>query len=520
MDTVKPVAVRATPRAWLPAVVTGGLCLATVVALFVGNGSLVLALAPVLLVLLLWAIWYLPIRGPVLVLLVLAWAVEAPGDAFGAGLILTPWNLLGRLLWGKLNLVIPMSALVMSGFDLLALLMFAVIVYRHARHSTLDSQGWVDAPPPITTFAWLSVAAVVWMAAFGLAQGGSFRFALWQMNRWIYLPIVYLLMKQGLRGPGDARVVGKLILGVGLFRAVEAISFRLMYPSIDVLPHATTHHDSVLFATCLAILGALLLEVPRKRTLSLVLMLVPIFLWAIQANARRLVWAELGVVALAFWLITPWTRRKKRMARLALKAALPLVLYGVVGWGSDSVVFAPVKKIRSLTDSEVNTSTLWRDLENYNLVYTYSQAPLLGSGFGRPFLQKVRLPDVTKSYELEPYVPHNSVLGLWAFGGIFGFSLIWAVFPVGMFFAVRAYRVSRHPRDRVAALGAVAAQICYVLQGYGDLGFGAWGPVFTLGASYALVGKICLANGGWGEVPVAEPLRVETAPPAVPVRPT
>jgi len=519
MDTVKPVAAGATSRTWAPAVVTAGLGLATVAALVAGNGSLILALTPVLLALLLWAIWYLPLRSTVLVLLLLAWAVEAPGDAFGAGLIKTPWNLLGRVLWGKLSGVIPFGPLVMSGFDLLALLLFAVIVYRHTHHSTLDSKGWVDAPPPITTFAWLTVAAVVWMAAFGLAQGGSSRFALWQMNRWIYIPIVYLLMKQGLRGPADARGVGKSSLGVGVFRALEAITFRWMYPSIDLLPHATTHHDSVLFTTCVAILGALLLEVPRKRTLGLVLILGPIFLWAIQANARRLVWAELGLVAFAFWLITPWTRLKKRVARLTLKAAVPLLLYGAVGWGSESVVFAPVKKIRSLTDSEVNTSTLWRDWENYDLIYTYSQSPLLGSGFGRPFIQKVKLPDVTKFYELEPYVPHNSVLGLWAFGGIVGFSLIWAVFPVGMFFSVRAYRFSRNPRDRVAALGAVAVQIAYVLQGYGDLGFGAWGPVFTLGASFALVGKICVANGAWGEVPESEPLPAEvTSPPAVPAR--
>ncbi len=306
-----------------------------------------------------------------------------------------------------------------------------------------------------------------------------------------------------------------------MFRALEAIIFRLMYPSIEVLPHATTHHDSVLFATCVAILGALLLEVPRKRTLALVLTLLPLFLWAIQSNNRRLVWAEMGLVALAFWIVTPWTRRKKRLARLGLRAALPLVLYCIVGWGSESMLFTPVKKIRSMTDSQVNTSTLWRDLENYNLVYTYSQSPLFGLGFGRPFIMRVKLPDVTRTYELEPYVPHNSVLGLWAFGGLVGFSLIWSVFPVGMFFAVRAYRVSRHPRDRVAALGAMAAQICYVLQGYGDLGFGAWGPLFTLGASYALVGKICVANGGWAVIPVSEPLGAEKAPrPAVPLRPT
>ena len=42
------------------------------------------------------------------------------------------------------------------------------------------------------------------------------------------------------------------------------------------------------------------------------------------------------------------------------------------------------------------------------------QNPLVGSGFGHPFIERVKLPDVTASYELEPYVPHNSVIGLWA----------------------------------------------------------------------------------------------------------
>ena len=50
----------------------------------------------------------------------------------------------------------------------------------------------------------------------------------------------------------------------------------------------------------------------------------------------------------------------------------------------------------------------------------------------------------------------------------------------------------------MTALGAAAVQICYLVQGYGDLGFGNWGATFTVAASYALVGKICTRNGGWG----------------------
>jgi O-antigen ligase len=501
---------------------------ATVGAVVVGNGNLAVALAPSALALVIWGVWFLPLRVPVLVLLFLAWALEVPGDAFANGLVETPWKLLGSLLWGKLNLVLPFSPLVLSGFDLLALLLFAVIVYRHVRGSSLDQTGWVDSAAPLRTFALLSIVAVLWMSAYGIARGGSFRFVLWQSNRWIYLPIVYALMNQAIRGPGDAAVVGRVVLGVGLFRAAEAIIFRMMFPSVEFMPHATTHGDSVLFSTCVAILGAMVLEMPGRQTIGLAAALLPFFALAIQANNRRLVWAEIGLVAIFIWWVTPWRPLKRLLARWLVLGSLPLVLYAAVGWNApQSVVFWPVQKVRSMTDSSANTSTLWRDLEIYNLVYTYSQNPLVGSGFGHPFIERVKLPDVSKFYELEPYIPHNSVLGLWAFGGLLGFALIWAVFPVGFFFTVRAYRYARNGVERVTALATGAVQICYLMQGYGDLGFGHWGCVFTIAAGYALVGKICVANGGWALATASPPdaaawkaAPLQSVPPITPARPS
>ena len=154
------------------------------------------------------------------------------------------------------------------------------------------------------------------------------------------------------------------------------------------------------------------------------------------------------------------------------------------------------------SESKADTSTLWRELENYNLVFTYHESTRCSaSGSAGPSSEHIKLPDVTGSYELEPYVPHNSVVGLWAFGGLLGFSLLWAIFPVGFFFTARAYRWASTPMERVTALGAAAVQICYLIQGYADLGFGSWGPVFTVATSYALVGKICVANGAWGPAP-------------------
>jgi O-antigen ligase len=495
----------APPR--VPLLVVGLLALLTVAAIRVGNGNIALALVPSLVAMLVLALWLLPLRIPMLVLLVLAWAIEAPGDVFAGGLVTTPWRRVGEVLWGKLNGVVPFSPLVFTGFDIVVLLLFGIVAYRQLHRSSLDrSAEWVDTPRPLGAFIWLSLVTVAWMDLYGLARGGSFRFLLWQSLRWLYIPIVYALMRQALRGGVDVLTVGKLVLGVGLFRSGEVILIRWMFPTMDVLPHATTHYDSVLFSTCVCILLAMLLEMPRKRTLKLCLLLLPFYVWAMKGNSRRLVWAEVAVGAGVMWFLTPWRPLKVALARGLVALALPLMIYAAVGWDSNAAIFSPVGKVRSMTDSKVNTSTLWRELENYDLVHTYAQRPVLGSGFGHPYEEPIKLPDVTTIYELEPYIPHNSVLGLWAYGGLLGFGLLWAMFPVGLFFTARAYRWARTPVERVTALGAASVQVSYVMQGYGDLGFGAWGPVFTVATAYALVGKICIANGAWGAGPIRSKL--------------
>jgi O-antigen ligase len=506
----------AAPRdrvALVPLLLVGLLALLTVAAIRVGNGNIALALAPSLVAMLVLAIWLVPLRVPMLILLGMAWAIEGPMDFFACGLVQTPWKRVGELLWGKLNDVLPFPPLFFTGFDVVALLLFGVVAYRQLHRWTLDrSAEWVDTPRPLGAFIWLSLVAVTWMGLYGLARGGSFRFVLWQSIRWLYIPIVYALMRQALRGGVDVQTVGKLILGVGLFRAGEVILVRWMFPSTEVVPHATAHADSVLFSTCVCILLAMVLEMPGKLTLKLCLLLLPFYVWAMKDNARRLVWAEVAMGVGVIWFMTPWRRLKISVARILVAAALPLLIYLPVGWNSNAAIFAPVRKIRSLTDSEVNSSTLWRELENYDLIYSYGQRPVLGSGFGHPYEEPIKLPDVTARYELEPYIPHNSVLGLWAYGGLFGFALLWAMFPVGFFFTARAYRWARTPLERVTALGAASAQTSYLMQGYGDLGFGAWGPVFTVATAYVLVGKICIANGAWGAGAIQSPGLRESPP--------
>ena len=484
-------------RSLPPLLLVGLLGVATVAAVVLGNGNPAVALAPCLVGLLLCAIWSLPLRVPMLTLLALSWTLEIAGDAFAGGVVQTPLYVVGSLLFAKLNLTFPVDALVFSGFDILLLVLAVVVIHRHMTRSSIDRVGWVDTPRPIRQFAVVALLALAWMTAFGLLRGGSFRFALWQMTRHLYLPFVYLLMAEALRGAADATTVGRIVLGAGVFRSAEALILRHMNPSTDLFPHATAHHDSLLFATCVGILLAMILGKPTRRTFKICALLLPIFVGGMIANNRRLVWTEVAIVAVFFFLVTGWGPAKRFFVRALIISSFPLLIYGAAGWSSKAAVFAPVQTFRSMFVAKVDGSTRWRDWENFDLVFTFRQNPFFGSGFGHPFIQAIELPDITKAYELEPYVPHNSVLGLWAFGGLVGFALLWAIFPVGMFFTIRAYRCSRAPVERITALGAAAVQICYVMQGYGDLGFGAWGPVFTVATAYALVGKICVANGAW-----------------------
>ena len=98
---------------------------------------------------------------------------------------------------------------------------------------------------------------------------------------------------------------------------------------------------------------------------------------------------------------------------------------------------------------------MWRDLENYDLFYTLRHNPVLGTGYGHGYTEVVWLPDVSNAYALYRFLPHNSILGLWAYGGLVGFTALWTMLVVGVFLAARAYRhaVTRRRPDRGADRG-------------------------------------------------------------------
>ena len=215
------------------------------------------------------------------------------------------------------------------------------------------------------------------------------------------------------------------------------------------------------------------------------------------ANNRRMVWTELIIGLIVLYFITPFTTLKRRIAQ-GVAISIPLAaIYLAVGWNSTARPFAPVQTIRSIVDSSADASARWRDMENYNLVWTMRGNFLLGSGFGHPYEEVIHLPSISDAYALYLFVPHNSILAAFAYGGMVGFIGMWLMLPLGIFFAIRAYRFATNARDRTTALTTVGIVIAYLVHCYGDMGLGTWTSVFTVAPALALVGKQAVANGAW-----------------------
>ena len=174
------------------------LCVLTVVMLVVGNGNLALAVVPTLAFATLYAIWKLPLRYPLLVVTFLALTLENPSDAPAQGQWKSPLYNVGAVLLAHLNNTFPQKWLIFSGLDVILLYLLSVALYRWATDSRIDKSGQVTTAKPMRFFVALIPIGALVMWLWGMARGGAdFASSLWQVQRVVYLPVVFLLFAVG-----------------------------------------------------------------------------------------------------------------------------------------------------------------------------------------------------------------------------------------------------------------------------------------------------------------------------------
>ncbi len=491
--------------------------LAVVLAVFASileSGPIGYLVGPLCLLLCWFAIFRAPLKSTMLALMFFALVLENPAEGPASGQWFSPWVWVGSFMLSHIKSVIG-GWMFFSGMDLM-LGMAVVVYYLRGRRSMKGSLGTPRPMIPLAQLTYLTIF-VTWF--IGKWRGGDGSMALWQIDRVMYLPVVFLLCQAAFTGAKDYLSVGKVAVVAAVLRSLQGLYVRNFVPNTtdpltgeSDMPYATTHNDSMLFATGSVILVAMLLQRADRKATRWVWLFGPIIIAGMLANHRRIVWVEIILVFATVYMMTDTNAIKRKLNKVMLALA-PLVLgYVGVGWSSTAGVFKPVQVIRSAVDSSSDMSTAWRDLENFNLVFTTRQYPLFGVGYGHGFWEMWPMPFVP--YELERFIPHNSILGLYCFGGFFGYAGITALWVGGVYFAIRAYHHSKVPLEKAAALGCLGAILTYYLQCFGDMGLGSWTGVFLVGPAVAVACKLAVASGAW-DMASAErrPARLGRVPP-------
>ena len=218
------------------------------------------------------------------------------------------------------------------------------------------------------------------------------------------------------------------------------------------------------------------------------------------------------LTAIAYGLILISALATTRLCRGNLWLAPLFPFYLAVGWSNPTGIFGIVGVFKSLVEGEnlQKGQMDYRDIENLDVVYTWEQNPLMGTGWGHPFLEKIKLPDISHAFADYLYHPHNSVLGMLAYGGIIGFSGLWAWVSVTMFLAVRAYHRAHEPEARAGGLVAMSVIVAYTNQCFGDMGTISWLGTVLAAMAATCAGKLATVTNAW---PTPHRLRNEVSAP-------
>jgi hypothetical protein len=382
----------------------------------------------------------------------------------------------------------------------LSLFFFVTVGLLYRAVQGKKSETWTP-PPKFARQAMVAfLVTVLALSALGVVRGGGIEPAFRQTVHLLQLPLVALLFLYALRIPEDLASVGTAFIAAAVARSllVIYIYFGVCAPAgITQLPGkpewCTNHSDTVLFVTALMILLAHALEQRTSKVVARALLLAAPIMLGIVLNNRRLAFVSLAAAPLVIYLALKPSRRKRRVTWF-LAITVPVVI-GYVLIGSEipspSPLLKPAKLVVSVMDQKDNSS-ISRDIENENLIYTLRQSPVIAQGFGHEYQYSpnnppVDLGELFKNFRL---IAHNGVLWIWSLAGVVGFTLLWTIYPLASTLALRGYRAAQTPLERSAALGALAAVVVCVIQIWGDQGFNSYMTLVTFGVAFAIATRL------------------------------
>jgi hypothetical protein len=408
---------------------------------------------------LLWRVEQLPI----FVLLGMATVVEIYPLGFSDATTeqLGLWNNLSTL--GLKGVPVSPAELLMVGGMLAWLL-------RGLFSQTLEFRGSTMIQP----YLWYLV-----MVAFGLVHGmstgGVLTIAFWEIRSQVYGVIVFFLLLNTLHSRRHLEIASWImILGTG-FKGIQG-SFRYMVTLGGSFGgDAILEHDEGFFFPAFYIFTLLLFVFrgtpAQKRT---ALGLLPFVVLADMANKRRASTASLVIagIALVFILYVVLKQRRFRIVGIAAGVLTLVLTYGAAFWNSDSRFAQPVRAIKSAIspDARDESSNLYREQEDYNLMSAIQANPIIGRGFGHPMDNVAGMFNLDQIDPFIMYRPHNSILWVWWRTGILGIVLFWMAIGLVIIRHCFIAKAATDPYLRRWAIFSVCVMIMFMTQSWWDMG--------------------------------------------------
>jgi hypothetical protein len=346
----------------------------------------------------------------------------------------------------------------------------------------------------------LAVGTTVALLAFGMVRGGDARAASWQVYLMLVAPLAAFAIAATHFKAEHFRSLATVIVAAACYRAAMSLIFYFFYVrnTDDVPPMMANHYDTVLWVVAIGVLIIGLLHHRSGTVKAAAFLGLPLILFAIHFNNRRLAWVSLAGSLAALYFLLPKSAPKRRLQRAARLLVPVLAGYVVIGWGRPERIFKPLASLSSVS-STPDQSTLARNVENLSLIATASYSPLAGNGWGHRYVELSSKYSIADAMELWPYVPHNSILGLFGYTGFLGVLGYWMMFPVAVFFNARVARLAKDPYHRSIGLVGVIIGVTCMNQMFGDMGIFSPTTMYMMALSWAAALRIPLEAGVWGQ---------------------
>jgi O-antigen ligase len=384
---------------------------------------------------------------------------------------------------------IPMFSAVgpghLQGGDILLLMVLFVYLAK--------SKDWRTRLVPRTHVS-VAVRAVLGCVVLAIVVGqthhGDLRTALMQARPWLYLAATYFLTSAFVRDRRAIRALLWTLVGTVGFKALQGIYLWISNRHVVPRPESYISHEaSYFFAIFVILVAGLWLFDQRGRLRTWATWLLPLVIFAIVVNNRRVIWEMLGLGLLCFGIIAYKAMPIRRGVLGKAIAALVLcsAVYFPVMWNRTGGLAAPVRAIKSQISPSYRdaSSDVYRVQENANLELNIKQSAPLGKGYGVKIDYALPIVDISAQDPVIVYVPHNQVLDVLMRMGFLGGVAVWFLIGVGIISGSRLAMV----RDReLAVIGLVVAcaLVAYAVIGAVDVGFFFYRIAFITGTLLGL----------------------------------